>query len=395
MVAQRRRLPHLQYCADVLDFAPELVLRVAASVISLPPERQGVSSPAFCKGLISALLRAASRQDADATFDLLTSLIPLPVDSAGCRFGFSHITPQSQIIAIVDDLVSSAVRGEALLPKGPALSFYSEAGPGTDDEHDFHEFEPLSSRLASCYWDPRADLAEVRADNLSKTLAYFSNALRATVASGEALPVLIDDKTKLWAYLTEDLPSSAPKLSPDALRYIQSFFGALLATETEHSRSDIMKRIVNAFMSLAAGDSSNLTIFLSTFTDAAIKHSACRMALIQRFGVSSVKDLRRPMDVDLFMKEYLSVKVVAARPNRAVTALLTGVISSWLDVGTMDSFRVRATSHRAEAVADVLRKLTKAKYRILKKFSPNARDTAIFSTTILVLANRILSANKA
>lgn len=390
MLDKTVRSPHAALANQFLsDIAPELALRWA----TLPLDNPNRTVPPYLtRSLFSYLLRAATPSDADAAYKVLHALQTHTQETPGGSLGFTVEHSPNFVASILNDLLYSAAHNEPLLVNGPALTFYSDAGPGSGDADEYHSVTP-DHRVQHCR--SYEALSDIRLENLALAVRVFSKALcnegARTVLTKAAL-----SNTRYWAPLTDMLPDSIGTLPVVLREAVQEFYGVYMKDAGPHVRDSIRTKLVVSAMRLAHIDVCSLSVYIFGLTDVKMRMDVCRMCLVQRY---KVRDCRGPLQLDALVDQFLVLRPVEGRVNEAVPAFLTGMMMAWYQVASVEdfSFKKLPSINIPESsdvyVVEILKKLKSSRSRITGLFGAPARDIVAFKVAVLAIANRIMEYN--
>lgn len=353
------------------------------------PSRQKTFPAALYRALISVLLRAASSHDATAANEVLVRALSLPLETPGACFGFTSMNDSGKVAAVLTNLVVAAARDEPLLQTGPALSLYGAAGPGVGDVDEFHNATP--DHRAE-FADTKERLEDVRSGSVALAIQLYAIALENEGEKAEFLKASVLHHAPFLAAFTETLPMSVGHLCPKLRQALARLYAAYMKGQTEAVREDIRTRLVNSFMRLAVDQPGNLGLYVFSVTAPEIRMSACRVCLIQRFGVRDRID--NAFSLSLLMSRYLTITPTKGRANAAVPPLLAGLIMGWFEIAQASDFYLVGSGERREAdVRAKLLALRKAMLRRASSFGASKKDVATLKVAVMALANRIVESN--
>lgn len=270
------------------------------------------------------------------------------------------------------ELVVAACRQEPLLVNGETLGFYAEAGHGAMDAQEYREAKT----------DDGEDLADVRVGNVGRMLEIVAEVLAGDGESGDRVMMAIKGAAAFVNGLVVVLPKKVGLLDERLRRGLRKVYGAYIGRLSEDERSRLVERLMRSVMELMETNVDNLIPFLDLLINPMVKFGVCKACLTKRFGVvCGVGDL-----TIVEIQNFLGVERKEERKNEAVPALLTGLISGWLEVTGKENLTVGDPT-------TFLRDIKKARHHIVRSFGASERDLSCFRVVVLLLSNRVLLAS--
>lgn len=387
-----KRMPHATFASHLLsDIAPELALHWTASEATEAPQDQKFIPSTLYRGLISTMLRAASRHDRDATYNALCTTLTLPVQSPPAPLGFSPDVNLATIAEVMGDLATSAVRDEPLLPSSAALTHFSDAGPGAGDAA---EYQTASGEHRVAFAEHKESLPDVRTLNLASTLHYLAEIIEAHGPTAQLLSDAVSRNVSTWlSPFTDVLPNTVCALNSELREALRRIYAAYMLTRNPVERKNILTRLASSLMLLLT-DTDSLSLYIETIGDPQMKFAACRICLTQRFGVTD--DVTNRFSLSTLKNCYLKIRPVPGRKNAAVPALLSGLIMGWYETVSEKDLCFHPTGSQSVAyqVHNYLKDMNALRGNIVKAFRPSPKDRATFKTALMNIGNEIIDANQ-
>lgn len=378
MTATARAHPQAALALHLLSgLATDVPLRRIPSTLS----PNSLPAP-LTRALFSLLLRTSAPLESLAAQTALLHAQSLPQLSKAACLGFPADASPEQISAVLQDLLLSAVRGDSLFLNGAALTLYTEAGPDSDE---YITPAPEQRVLHAATQHP---LAVIRAENLSRAIVVFAHAFEVPSCRDVLLNVSSHSISRFLAPLVSHLPDNVAFLSNQLREAIHFFYAKFASVASEQTRQEFATRLVSSLMRLASVDPSGISPYMHGMADAHIRLQACRMCLVQRFGVRD-SNLNNPFNVEL-ISPYLKISPQKDRYNEAVPPLLTVLLMAWHQIDDNESFRFKA--NRGVNASRLARKFCVARDRI-KSFASSSRDVSAFSVTVTILGSKIAECN--
>lgn len=363
----------------ISDIGPELVQRWTEAKTILCGN--GGVIPAMYRALLSAVLRAPSFTEADDFMASYRGLGDMHGEVAGGVLGFSSNDDAFTQTSVLYDLLSSASRGEPLLPDGPALLYYISAGAGSGDTAEYHT-ATVDQRVEFC--QHKDNLHDVRLYALSLVVDAYANA----VEKGKSGTILNDvvarfNTNNFVAMYVDTLANNVDRLHENISKNLHKFYNAYYAGCNDTEQRDFRSRLVRSVMRLAYDRPANVLRFLQGVIDPALRFSICRLCLVQRFGVADSPEGR--LTSRRLVKYYLKLAMVEGRANAAVPGLLAGLLSGWEASGTDEDFKIPKDRLPDRVVA-----LKKLKWRDWSTFGGPPGDILALKVSMMVVCYRLM-----
>lgn len=392
-IATAKRMPHAALTTSLLsDLAPELALRWAAGEAAKPPQERCTLPAALYRGLISLMLRAANRYEADAAYDVLRGALVLPIETPGAPLGFTSQTDTASIAEVLIDIAVTAARDEVLQPDSPALRHYADAGPGAGDAAEYHN---ASSEQRAAFAEQSEDLNDVRTLNLAVAIHYVAEIFERDGATGRYLSDAVSRNSSKWLQpFTDTLRINVQYINPKLRDALRRMYAAYMNSRNPAERTSMASTLAISITNVC-NDPKALSLYIESIGSPHMKFLACRICLIQRFRVADKHT--GPFSLDLLMNQYLTVKPVDGRCNRAVPALLAGLIMSWYENAPADGLNLHPTSPLEKSLEDKVVSyigiMRRAKRRAATSFGASPREVVAFSTAVTILTNELIHLN--
>lgn len=324
-----KHMQHAHLTSQLLsDISPDQAIRwITLQGLQKKPSNQRIVPHVITRSLFSILLRAPSDEEAQLAQDAIRAVFSLPQEHDASALGFSIGDSISRITNVLVEMLSAAAQDEPLLTTSFVLSFYSEAGAGAGDTDEFHTATP-EHRVAHCF--PHESLSDVRQRNLAKAIRTFAEAFQEQGCKRKLLEVARGNMHRILAPWLSVLPTTIGQLDEQLREALLCFYNALLQALAEDERTELVTRLVGSIMQTIQSDVDHLYLYLDCIADQAVRFSACRLCLIQRFRVND--DHSQPLTFRTIFDKYLTLKPVTGRVNQAVPALLTFLICSWVEI---------------------------------------------------------------
>lgn len=385
----------------ISDIGPELVHRWVEASANCQDTSTPVI-PAMFRACLSATLRAVSVVDADdfesAHYSLTVSRIVR--DKSGAVLGFASDASSYLRLSVLNDLLQSASTGSALLPEGPALTFYSNAGAGAGDSGEYYD-AAVDSRACFCgYTDP---LHDVRTHGLAQVLHIYARAIR----EGQAECFIADaghqptKNTMFMSYIgSGSLIDNIDKRDNVITQALHDFYDAYYTRCSVAKRRDITTQVVSAILRVALIREKNVLLFVHGIRNPELRLNVSRLCLVQRFGIREQPDahaptddlndyhnelLSRPLTASIIIKQYLSVSPKSGRPNSVFPGLLAVLIFA-LELTCGNS----AFSVPDSTLVHCLETISKSKAKSWSSFHAHREDIVALRLALVRLAQKIL-----
>lgn len=366
-------------------------------------------TPAMCRGLLSVLLRASSKNDAWDALDALQAAQRMPISPLE-RLGFSA-TLVKELPAVLEDLLDSMLDQTPLLCPNPALTFYSTAGVGSTDEVEYDKPDELCVRAIAAKRVHAPTVGPVRAHNVTLMLDFFATAFndmgRAKQSSPEQKfepsPVLGSlpraQVSNLWKRFYVSLPGQLWRLSVSQLRAVLAVFGGLVCCEPVTAQRDIAVELHTVFSKMCGTTASPaLGLFARMLPVPNVRMASTLTCLLtfmrSRSGRAlTAADVDKPMTISVYTQQLvvpLMRKTMDRRALLGVPALLSSFTEVWVATGASEQFSVELS-----AVAGIIDELKAALCR-LEAQTGTVVQTDVVATRLSILAvcSRVMCARK-
>jgi hypothetical protein len=386
------------------DLAPELALRwTARTAVHAGSE---ALSPALYRGLVSTVLRAASREDAMAALDVLNLTSRLRQEAPLARLGATVSLPPAVLHDVLIELLESTLATMPLETSGKALSFYNTAGVGSSDEAEYEGVADGDSDTRTKFRARVQPLKEVRARNVYLVVEYFSAVLNdSSVATRAFTDAMTADRRKaFWTLFHRTLPQSISFLLPDALRAVQALYSAVINHQTEFIKEQIVTELITAFNDASRlkveGYSTRPSPALGAFARAlpcsVFRITACARFFVQVCGENvrgeslSGSDFKS-MDITRFTRNFVEPLLsdhMSISQQTSVPALLVALAEAWMHVGTTEQFRVDFNSCKS-----IISSMNNALVRLTKHKAAVPHDVMALRVVFLAIGSRVIKAS--